>query len=115
MLYNKQKTKKGETMDKFVNALLETHLGNIIDKSRDELIMNDETCKQDEADLNELESRYMSLNLARADRLLINDYIACMQSVDHRNADLSYMAGVRDTVKLLHSLDVLKGIEEQEK
>lgn len=102
-------------MDAFLNELLETHLGNIIDKSRDELILTDETCQQDEKDLNELEQRYTALNLARADRILINDYIACMQTVDHRNADLSYIAGVRDTIRIFRSLDLLKSMEEEEK
>lgn len=100
-------------MDAFLNELLETHLGNIIDKSRDELILTDETCQQDEKDLNELEQRYTALNLARADRILINDYIACMQTVDHRNADLSYIAGVRDTIRIFRSLDLLKSMEEE--
>lgn len=99
-------------MDKFINKLLETHLGNIIDQSRDELILGDETGKQNERNLSQLEEKYLSLSLAEADRTLIDEYITCMQKADHRNADLSYVAGVRDTVRLLHSLDVLKGMEE---
>lgn len=102
-------------MDAFINELLETHLGHIIDKSKDKLILEDEALQQDEKDLSDLEERYTALNLARADRMLINDYIACMQTVEHRSCDLSYLAGVRDTVKLLHSLDLLKSMEEQEK
>lgn len=93
-------------MDKFINKLLETHLGNIIDQRRDELILADETCKQNERNLSKLEKRYLSLNLATADRILINDYITSIQKADHRNADLSYIAGVRDTVKLLQSLNL---------
>lgn len=102
-------------MDAFINELLETHLGNIIDKSKDKLILEDETLQQDERDLSDLEQRYTALNLAKADRLVINDYIACMQTVEHRNLDLSYLAGVRDTVRLLHSLDLIKSVELQEK
>lgn len=56
----------------------------------------------------------MSLNLNKDDRTLIDEYITCMQKADHRVADLSYIAGVRDTVKVLHSLDLLQGMEEQE-
>lgn len=99
-------------MDAFVNELLETHLGNIIDQSRSELIRADKTCMQDERDLSELEQRYTALNLDRADRLVINDYIACIQTVEHRSCDMSYLAGVRDTVKLLHSLGVIKDFEK---
>lgn len=49
----------------------------------------------------------MALNLGETDKKLIDDYTACLQTVDQRNADLSYIAGVRDTVRLLHSLDLL--------
>lgn len=102
-------------MDKFINKLLETYLGSAIDRSRDELTLADETCKQNERNLRILEERYMSLNLDKDDRMLIDEYITCMQKADHRVADLSYIAGVRDTVKILHSLDLLQGMEEQEK
>lgn len=98
-------------MDKFVNGLLEMHLGNIMDQSRDELTLADERCKQGERELRVLEKRYMDLNLGETDKKLIDDYTACLQTVDQRNADLSYIAGVRDTVRLLHSLDLLKDIE----
>ncbi len=106
---------KGEHMNAFIEELLETHLGHIIDKSKDKLILEDETLQQDEKDLSDLEQRYTALNLAKSDRLIINDYIACLQTVEHRSLDLSYLAGVRDTVKLLHSLDLIKSIEIQEK
>lgn len=106
---------KGEYMDAFINQLLESHLGNIIDKSKDKLILEDETLQQDEKDLSDLEERYTALNLAKSDRIVINDYIACLQTVEHRSLDISYLAGVRDTVRLLHSLDLIKSVELQEK
>lgn len=56
------KSKEGEHMDAFVNELLETHLGIIIEQSRCELIRADKTCMQDEKDLSELEQRYRALN-----------------------------------------------------
>ena len=102
-------------MDAFINELLETYLGHIIDKSKDKLILEDETLQQDEKDLSDLEERYTALNLAKSDRLIINDYIACLQTVEHRSLDLSYLAGARDTVRLLHSLDLIKSVELQEK
>ena len=101
-------------MDAWINELLETYLGEIIDKSRDELTLADETCRQNEKELDELEKRYLALNLAEADRILLDGYIVCMQRADQRNADLSYVAGVRDTVKLLHGLDLLKDMAGQE-
>lgn len=103
---------EGEHMDDYINKLLDEHLGSIIEESRCKLIKADKTFLQDEKDLSELEQRYTSLNLSKSDRLVANDYIACLQTVEHRNADLSYLAGVRDTVKLLHSLGVIKKLEE---
>lgn len=102
-------------MNAFINELIETHLGNIIDKSKDKLILEDETLQQDEKDLSDLEQRYTALNLAKADRIIVNDYIACIQTIEHRSLDLSYLAGVRDTIRLLHSLDLIKSVELQEK
>ena len=98
-------------MDELINELLETHLGRIIDQSRDELTSADELFQQDEADLSELEERYMALELCETDRLLIDDYIACIQTAAHRISDLSYIAGVRDTVRILRSLDLLEGMK----
>ena len=46
-------------MDRLINELLETYLGQIIDKSRDELILADEICQRDQADLGKLEEQYL--------------------------------------------------------
>lgn len=101
-------------MDKFIDKLLETSLGNAIDQSRDRLVLADDVCNANEAKLRVLEERYLSLNLDKADRTLIDEYITCLQKTDHRISDFGYIAGVRDTVKVLHSLDLLQGMEEQE-
>lgn len=98
-------------MDRLINELLETYLGQIIDKSRDELILADEICQRDQADLRKLEEQFAALELSETEKLLINEYISCIETIAHRNADLSYIAGVRDTVRLLRSLDLLRGLE----
>ena len=51
----------------------------------------DEIFQQDEKDLDELTKRFMDLDLPKHDRMIINDYIACLQTVDCRYADISYM------------------------
>ena len=38
---------------------------------------------------------------------MIDDYIACMQTRDERYSDLSYAAGVRDTIDLLKGMGML--------
>ena len=44
--------------------------------------------------MDELTKRFMDLDLPEYDRMIIDDYIACLQTVDCRYADISYMAGV---------------------
>ena len=98
-------------MDKLINQLIYEKLGSCMDKSRDALLLEDETYINDEKDKEALETRYDSLNLKEHDRIVINDYIACIGTLNSRIADLSYIAGVSDTVKLLNSLGLLKEYE----
>ena len=82
-----------------------------MDLSRDELARVDEVYQYDHKDAEELGQRYESLSLFRRQRMVINDYIACTATVNHRYADISYMAGIRDTVKMLVSLGLIKDID----
>ncbi len=45
---------------------------------------------------------------------MINDYIACASTVNHRYADISYMCGIKDTVSMFVSLGLIKGVEAEE-
>lgn len=62
---------------------------------------------QDNDDLRYLEGRYEQLNLPHTVKRVIDDYIACMQTRDERYSDLSYAAGVRDTIDLLKGMGML--------
>ena len=62
---------------------------------------------QDNDDLRYLEGRYEQLNLPHTVKRVIDDYIACMQIRDERYSDLSYAAGVRDTIDLLKGMGML--------
>jgi hypothetical protein len=94
-------------MTNWINELLETNLRLIIDESRNKLALEDKIYEGDKADLKELEAYYMALDIADNDRAVIDDYIACMQTTNLRYADLSYIAGVRNTMKFLHGLDLI--------
>ena len=72
----------------------------------------DETYQQDEKDLDELTVRFMELDLPEHDRMIINDYIACLQTVDCRYADISYMAGIEDAITFLKKMDLIKNTIE---
>lgn len=98
-------------MDSLINKLIKENLGNIMDKSRDVLLLEDEIYIHDSSDKEALEKRYDALRLNEKDRIVINDYIACKDTISSRIADLSYIAGASDTVKLLNSLKLLKEFE----
>lgn len=96
-------------MDKFVNRLIKQHLGTFIDRSRDELALSDKLYMRDLEDSEELEKRYDALSLDKKERILINDYIGCLLTREHRMADISYLAGVGDAIKFLNAIGLLKG------
>ena len=94
-------------MESLISKLIERGLGNIMDKSRDPLILKDEIYLQDSKDLSELEDRYMALELSTHDKMIIDDYFACAESVRARINDLSYIAGIRDTVLFLNEMGLI--------
>lgn len=102
--------KKGQNMDKFVKKLVKNHLGTFMDKSIDALALADEDYKNDLADSEELEKRYESLNLEDKDRIIINDYIACLMTREHKMRDIAYLAGVADSIKLFNELGAIKDL-----
>ena len=79
-----------------------------MDHSRQEFIMTDKVYLKDREDEGELEQRYMGLDLPDEKRNLINDYIACAKSCESRYADISYMAGIKDAVRMFACLGLLK-------
>lgn len=95
-------------MEQLISKLVIMEVGKCMDKSRQELAMSDETYQIDCRDEKELEARYEALNLAREQRMLINDYISCLKSANSRYSELSYIAGVLDTVRVLTYLGLLK-------
>lgn len=99
-------------MDNLINKLIKESLGNVMDKSRDALLKEDDIYFHDSNDKEALEERYDALRLDEKDRIVINDYIACKDTISSRIADLSYIAGVSDTVKLLNGLGLLKKYEQ---
>lgn len=102
--------KKGQNMDKFVKKLVKNHLGAFMDKSVDALALADADYKNDLADSEELEKRYESLNLEDKDRIVINDYIACLMTREHKMRDIAYLAGVADSIKLFNELGAIKDL-----
>ena len=101
-------------MNKLIQDLIEKGMGNFMDRSRDALAWADEIYLNDIKDENELAQRYENLDLTKGQRQVINDYVACILTSNHRYADISYMCGVRDTVSILVSLGLIKSVEADE-
>ena len=98
-------------MVQLINKLLDMGMGQFMDNSRQDLIMTDEVYLSDIEDEGELEQRYMSLNIPDKDKILINDYIACVKTCDNRYSDISYMAGIKDAVRMFVYLGLLKDFD----
>lgn len=107
-----EKGRKGKHMEDYIEKVLERGLGNIIDKNMDELVQTDEIYLQDSRDEDELEKRYLALNIGKQERLVIDDFIECMRTANARCVELAFIAGIRDTIKFLHGIDLLKDIKE---
>lgn len=101
-------------VDKFIEDLMEKGLGQLMDKSRDEIMAMDEIYGEDCRREEEAERKFLILNLTKEEKTVIEDYLECMRNRNHRCADLSYIAGIRDTVKFLSALGLLKGCDLEE-
>ena len=103
---------KGQNMEKFVKKLVKNHLGVVMDKSIDALALADEVYLSDCKAADELEERYNALDLPERDKIVINDYIACLATREHKMRDIAYLAGVSDSIKLFNSLGAIKSLGE---
>lgn len=101
-------------MNKLIEDLIKKGMGNFMDRSRDALAWADETYLNDRRDEKELERRYANLDLTKEQKKVMNDYVACTLSSNQRYADIPYMCGIKDTVSMLVSLGLIKGVEAEE-
>lgn len=80
-------------MDNLLELLYKYGVGDLIDSSRTQLLNMDPVYLKDVKDLGDLERQYENLDLSFKQRAIVNDYIACLQTVQARVSDCSYMAG----------------------
>lgn len=101
-------------MEQIMKKMMDMGMRQFMDESRKELSMSDKIYLKDRKDERELDERFMELELEKKQRMLVNDYIACMQTAHNRYEDICYVAGVLDAVKMLNRLGVLTGIQVSE-
>lgn len=89
------------------NTLIENGLGQMMDKSIGELLETDRIYIKDSKDLKEFEIKYSKLELSIENKRIINDYIACIETTFDHYSEVSYMAGVKDAIKLMVGLGLI--------
>lgn len=87
---------------------MDDRLDEFAEERRKDLLDKDEIYQKDWADQQLLSQRYMQLDITEEQRRIIEDYIACILTTQYRVAALSYVAGGRDTYRMLKELDLLK-------
>lgn len=88
-------------MERYIRAYTLSRLACTLESHCNDILQNDAIYTQDLLDLDELEDRYLNLDLSQQQRRIINDYIACLESAKERKAELAYMAGTRDAAASL--------------
>lgn len=101
-------------MDKFIEGLIEKGMGQLMDQSRDELAAADHSYQKNSLREEEAERRVLGLGLTKEQQTAIDDYLDCVRAGNHIFADLSYLAGIKDTVGLLASIGAIKIADAEE-
>lgn len=94
-------------MENKTEIVIANYIETMMKERRQRICASDEYIQQDNGDLVYLEERYNSLNIPHTIRRVIDDYIACLESRDERYADMSYVAGMGDAIKMLMNMGVL--------
>lgn len=87
-------------MENLIQEAAERVVESLMEHSCEEFQQADEIYLRDRRDLDALEQRYLELCLSNQQRQIINDYIACFESLKNREKELAYLAGQRDGRKL---------------
>lgn len=95
-------------MEELFEKLMSMGMEQFVDDTREELILSDADYLKDIEDEKMLERRYEEMNIPQNQRMFLNDYISCMRTADSRYSDISYAAGIKDTIRMFIYLDLLK-------
>lgn len=95
-------------MEELIEKIIDSGIGGVIDRRTDSLLLNDIEYQRDCKDLDELEGKYMKLRLDKDTKMIIDDYIACLDSANCRANDIYYMAGIRDAILFFHRTGLIK-------
>ncbi|PWM41440.1 MAG: hypothetical protein DBX52_01845 [Clostridiales bacterium] len=72
------------------------------------LLAEDAAYLEDVKDEFVLKTQYEQLTLSPDQKMIIEDYFACRESKENQRAVLSYIAGIKDVIKILKYLNLLQ-------
>lgn len=87
-------------MPKNMDELIELGLGTFIDAAVDMELSDDEIYLKDMADLEEIKEK-LDKTLDKEQKRLMEDYAACLFSVNAHVSHIAYLTGVKNTMLLL--------------
>lgn len=95
-------------MKKLLKRLEKIGVEHFMKDTRQDLALSDKAFLRDKADETALEQRYEKLDMPKQQRILVNDYIACVKTAGSHYAKISYLAGIKDTIRILDHLGLIK-------
>ena len=94
-------------MGKYISELIDIGMGNVIDMSVDDVILKDEIYQKDQTNSNRLYEKFASM-LTEEQRIIFEDYLASVMSVNERACNLAYLVGARNTIQFLSEANALR-------
>ena len=84
----------------YINELIEMGIGSIIDMSIDKIVTEDEIYKKNIRNSEETFDKLVN-TLSKEQKNLLDEYMTCMMSTNERIRDLTYLTGVKNTIRFL--------------
>lgn len=94
-------------MGKYISELIDIGMGNVIDMSVDDVILNDEIYQKDQTDSDRLYEKFANM-LTDEQKVIFEDYIASIMSANERACNLAYLVGAKNTIQFLSEANALK-------
>ncbi|MCD8013350.1 MAG: hypothetical protein LUG99_09270 [Lachnospiraceae bacterium] len=82
--------------------------GDLMDESRSRLAEQSEAYQEDDAAVNRAEDAYMELDLTEEQRMVVDEYKTAIERFGQTAADISYIAGFEDCVRMMKMLGLVK-------
>lgn len=89
--------------------LLTDDISLMIEENVERMKESDPISQKDVEELSVLEKQYYDLDLPMEERMLINDYLACLKTISDRENELAFVVGIKICLEVLKRMP----LEEQ--